>query len=214
MEKTITFKIPNEMWVDDFSENKTAPFNYTGAQQIWLIVNEDNSVNAFSETEPDSTTLGNKTAVMVDMGSGSNDDIAAATLIVMAAKDHTYNYADITNHDGSIYKRIENPRLNDLYTVRYNPSKGFELKPIIKDTTFTNRDIANTRKTYVEKYKQTFEFTAADQDKIDNYLSTIDTYLDTIKTAYSWKFIQPNPNEVPKIPVSLVQLFSTLPSTL
>ena len=65
MEKTVNVKIPNEIWVDDFSANKTATFNYSGPAKIWIIVEEDNTVNSYSETEP--VLAMNRSAIEVDI---------------------------------------------------------------------------------------------------------------------------------------------------
>ena len=209
MEKIITVKIPNEIWVDDFSANKTATFNYNGPAKVWVIVNEDNSVNSFTETEPE--LQAGKSAVEVDMATASQDKLEAATLLVMATKEHTYEYAPVTNHDGSVYQKITNPRLSDYYTIFNNPSQGFVLKIIEKDKTIPTEIIARQRKEYVEKYSNAYEFETADKAKITEYLTAINAYLDSVATAYPWKYIQIDTNEVPKIPVSLVKLFSTLP---
>ena len=209
MEKIITVKIPNEIWVDDFSENKTATFQYNGPAKIWTIIEEDNTVNSYSESEP--VLSGNRTFIEVDMATASADKQQAATLLVMRGAEHTYTYTPETNHDGSVYQKITNPKLSDYYTLRYNPALGFELITIEKDKTIPTEAIALQRKAYVEKYSAAYEFSDADESKITEFLTTINNYLNSVKTAYPWKYITIDKNEVPKIPVSLVQLFNTLP---
>lgn len=210
MEKTITANVPNELWVADFSANKTANFNYNGPQNLWIIVEQDNSVVDYSETEP--ALSENKTAVVVDMATSSLDKQQAATLLVMRDTEYEYTYTPETNHDGSIYQRITNPRLSDYYTLRYNPSQGFELKIIEKDKTIVTEEIAKERKAYVEKYYNTYSFSSEIEAQILQYLSDITNYLQSVETAYPWKYVQINKNEVPKIPVNLVQVFNTLPA--
>lgn len=211
MEKTVTVKIPNQLWVDDFSANKTAPFVYNGPAKVWLVVQEDNSVQTdYYEQEP--TAQPTQKAIEIDIATATQDQLEAATFAVMGSKEHTYTYTPETNHDGSIYQRITNPKLNDYYTLRYNPSTGFELKTIVKDTTVLNEKIAKDRKDYVEKYSTAFEFSAEDEAKITTYLTAIDAYLEQLKTVYPWKYVQIDKNEVPKVPLSLVQLFNTLPT--
>lgn len=210
MEKTVNVKIPNEIWVDDFSANKTATFNYSGPAKIWIIVEEDNTVNSYSETEP--VLAMNRSAIEVDIAAASPDKLQAAVFLVMQGAEHTYTYTPETNHDGSTYQRITNPKLNDYYTLRYNPSSGFELKVIEKDRTVPTEKIAQDRKTYVEKYANAYEFSTEDQAKITSFLTAINAYLQSVETAYPWKYVQIDKNEVPKIPVSLVQLFNTLPA--
>lgn len=209
MEKTITARIPNEIWVDDFSEDKTATFQYNGPAKVWVIVEQDNSVTSYSESEPVLTA--NRTSIEVDMTTASADKQQAATLLVMRGAEHTYTYVAETNHDGSVYQKITNPKLNDYYTLRYNPMNGFELKIIEKDKTIPTEAIAKERKAYVEKYSAAYDFSTEDQAKIDSFLAAINTYLQSVETAYPWKYITIDKSEVPKIPVTLVQLFNTLP---
>lgn len=210
MEKTITVRIPNEIWVNDFSENRTASFTYNGPDRVWIIIEKDNQVNSYTETEP--ILSEGRTAVEIDIATASEDQVIAATLLVSATQPHIYTYVPETNHDGSTYQRISNPKLKDYYTLRYNPSLGFELITIQKDTTVPTEIIAKERKAYVEKYADAYEFSAADTTKITEYLAALNTYLDSVSTAYPWKYVQINKNEVPKIPVELVQLFATLPA--
>lgn len=209
MEKTITVKIPNEIWVNDFSENKTATFTYNGPDVVWIIVEDDNTVNSYSESMP--TLQGNQTSVEIDLATASTDKQQAALLQVMKSSEHVYTYTPETNHDGSIYQKIVNPKLSDYYTLRYNPSQGFELKVIEKDKTIPTEAIAKERKEYVEKYSSAYEFSDSDEAMISQYLTSINDYLSSVETAYPWKYVNINKNEVPKIPVSLVQLFNTLP---
>lgn len=209
MEKTITVRIPNEIWVDDFSANKTATFQYNGPEKIWVIVEEDNTVNTYSETEPELSS--NRTSIEVNVATDSADKQQAATFLVMKSAEHVYTYESETNHDGSIYQKITNPKLSDYYTLRYNPSLGFELKIIEKDKTIITESIAKERRAYVEKYSAAYEFSTQDEEKISQYLNAITAYLDSVQTAFPWKYVEIDKNEVPKIPVSLVQLFNTLP---
>jgi hypothetical protein len=211
MEKTVTIKIPNELWVDDFSANKTAPFTYSGPAKVWLVVQEDNTVHAdYYEEEP--VVQATQKTIEIDVASATQSELEAAIYAVMGSKEHTYTYTPELNHDGSTYQKINNPKLNDYYTLRYNPATGFELKSIVKDTTVSTEKIAKDRKAYVEKYSSAFEFSTEDTAKIEAYLTSINTYLEQLKTVYPWKYVEIDKNEVPKVPLSLVQLFNTLPA--
>jgi len=209
MEKILTLNVPNELWVNDFSENETVQYTYTGPAKVWLTAEVDQSISGqIFETEPETE----KTKIEIDIANASESALAA----VIANKQrlegsYTYTYTDVTNHDGSIYKKLANPQVGDYYTFKYNPSLGIESELIVKDTANPNLKIAQDRKTYVQKYVGAFSFEPADQTKIDTYLAALNTYINTISTAYPWKYVSFNVNEIPKLPVSLVSLFSNLP---
>lgn len=216
MEKTLTLKVPNELWVNDFSQNKTTNYTYTGPDRVWLIV-EVNTGTVFDkiyETKPDADTIGDKELLEINISTASEAELAAVIGIKTKLSDapYVYTYVDQTNHDGSIYKAISNPTIFDYYSIKYVPVQGILLEPIYKDPTNANMPLALERKNYVEKFANAFDFESADAAKITAFLTNINTYISTISTAYPWKFISVDKNEVPKIPVSLVSLFSTLPS--
>lgn len=209
MEKILTLNIPNELWVNDFSENKTANYTYTGPDKVWLVVEPSNSLaNEIYDAEPQT----DKIKLEVNIANASDTELAYI-ISVQQAKDttYTYTYTEQTNHDGSKYDKIANPKISDYYTFKYNTALGIEKDLIVKDTTNPNYKIALDRKNYVEKYVVAFDFETADKAKIDAYLQTINTYIETISKAYPWKYVSFSVNEIPKIPVALVSLFSTLP---
>lgn len=209
MEKILTLDVPNELWVNDFSENKTKAYTYTGPAKVWLTVEPDGSISGeIYETEP----VTQKTKLEIDIAAATNKELAA----VIANKQkldtaYTYTYTDVPNHDGSIYTEISNPQVGDYYTFRYNTTEGINSELIVKDTTNPNLKIAQDRKAYILKYANAFDFESADTTKINTYISAIDTYIDSIATAYPWKYVTFNVSEIPKIPVALTVLFASLP---
>ena len=209
MEKILTLNVPNELWVNDFSENKTVQYTYTGPNKVWLTAEFDQSISGdIFETEPETQ----KTKIEIDIATASEAELAA----VIANKqrldtEYTYTYTDVPNHDGSTYTKISNPKVGDYYTFKHNTASGIESELVLKDPTNPNLKIAQDRKAYVQKYLNTFSFEAADQSKITTYITALDTYIASLATAYPWKYVTFNVNEIPKIPVTLVSLFSNLP---
>lgn len=209
MEKILTLNVPNELWVNNFSENKTATYTYSGPSTVWLVIESNGSISdSVFDAEPETT----KTKIEVDIATANNATLAAVIgLKQNLDTDYEYTYTPETNHDGSVYQKIANPKVGDYYLFNYNTSQGVVLELIVKDPKISNWQIAQDRKAYVVKYDDAFDFETADQTKIDTYLAAINAYLTTIENAYPWKFITVNKSEVPKIPVSLTTLFSTLP---
>ncbi len=213
MQKNVTVKVPNELWINDFSENKTIQFTYSGPESVWIIIGLDNSVQNILTETPVESQLNNSYSIEVNIATAPDDRVIAAAFLTTAKGQHEYTYADETNHDGSIYKRITNPLLKDYFTLHYFGSE-FVLRPLVKDTKNPLTEIAVSRKNYVEKYANTFEFDAPVTAQINAYLEAINDYIESVATAYPWKYISYNKNEVPKIPVSLVTLFNSLPDSL
>lgn len=215
MQKNVTVKVPNELWINDFSQNLTRQFTYDGPDKIWIIVSPNNVINGVSTEQPVEGQFDpGSTVVEIDISTASEDKLIAATLLISAKGNHTYTYEDEINHDGSIYKKITNPLLSDYYTLRFGHPDGFFLQPLLKDTKNPLIDVAVARKQYVEKFAAAFEFDAPTTSQINAYLLAIDTYIASITTAYPWKYVSYDKNEIPKIPVSLVTVFNSLPDSI
>lgn len=209
MEKILTLNIPNELWVNDFSENATASYTYTGPERVWLVIEPSYSITGeVYDTEPNT----DKIKLEVDISTANTDTLACIISIQQNKNtEYVYEYTTETNHDGSTYSKITNPKVSDYYIFKYNTASGIEKELLVKDTANPNYKIALDRKNYVEKYAVAFDFEQTDTDKINTYLTSINNYIETISTAYPWKYVSFNVNEIPKIPVVLVTLFSTLP---
>lgn len=205
MNKTITLKVPNELWVDDFSQNKTASFEYDGPDVLWLTHTDAGQLLGFAEQEPEGTR-----SIKVDIASATDAEIAAAIIATTASVSHQYTYEDELNYDGSIYKKITNPKLSDYFVPQILVNK-VQLNVAVKDPKHINLDKAIAKKDYVAKYVNAYSFSAEDQAQLDTFITDINAYIDTIKTAYPWKFIEVDAAEIPKIPVNIVKLFNELP---
>lgn len=208
MQKTITLAVPNELWVDDFSNGDVQDFTYDGPDTVWLTHTDAGGLLGYVTEEPVS---GN--SHRVDIASASDEEVAAAIIATQQADAYEYTYEDELNHDGSIYKRISNPRVSDFYTVKVLAG-SVSLDVFTKDKTHHNMSVAVERKKYVQDRANAFSFDDADQQLIDGFLSDIDGYIETISTAYPWKFVVVDKAEVPKIPVALVKIFNQLPSPI
>jgi hypothetical protein len=210
MQKTITVNVPDELWVSGFTQNKTAEFTYNGPDRIWAVI-EENFVSPTYYTEEPTSLPERKQAKEIVLATATDTEVAAAIILVNSADEHTYTYADETNHDGSIYKRITNPRLQDIYLVEA-VGDTFTLVQVLKDTTNPLTAIANQRLAYVKKYSDQYDFSAEDEAAINTYITNLTSYINTIKTAYPWKYVTYDTTEIPKIPVKLVTLFNSLPT--
>lgn len=211
MEKTLTIKIPNELWVDDFSENKTADFTYSGPDKIWFLV-QKTGINVL--VSPVTYTIEpqvreNEIAVPVEIATATEAELAAAIILQPELTPHQYTHTKQTNYDGSVYYAISNPKLNDYYDVGSSQTGVLSLVSITKNGPNPNLTPALQKQQLIEKYLADQQFSAEDRAKVEAYLAIISAYVAKVKTAYVWKFVT-IANDVPEIPAELMALFNTL----
>jgi len=220
MQKEFTVNVPDQLWVDSWEDGLTATYTYEGPQYFYIGLDQDlrarelrhgdleAEAEAFSEEEAEAFNY------VITVDANTNPDLATL-LYPHNHEDHIFE--DETNHDGSIYKKITNPCLRDYFIADYrlNPEDLEEAQcfadPIYKDTSSILEKTAKERLSIVKKYDIAYDFEADDQAKIDTFISNINTYLDSIATAYPWKYITMDVSEIPKIPASLQLLFNQLP---
>lgn len=209
MKKTLTIKVPDELWVNKFEKNLTKTYEYDGPAHIWILAKDENIAATAFENEPE-LTQPNEHKHYIDIANSTEEELACAIAVVHGPEPYEFIYSDQINHDGSIYKEITNPRLDHYYSPKLIEGK-ITLQLITKDPTLQNEIIAKERKEYVLKYMNTFEFDAEHKAKIDDFLTKINGYLETMQTVYPWKYVEIDKNEIPKIPTSLIQIFDALP---
>lgn len=209
MNKTLTIKVPDELWVNKFEKNLTKTFEYDGPASFWVKIRMDAIQPEAFEQEPVLIDL-TEQKHFINIENATDAELALAIMIIHGAEPYEFTYSDEVNHDGSIYKKIENPRVEDYYMAKFFAEK-VQLELITKDTTIQNEIIALERRNYVTKYSDAFDFEPQQQALIDDFLQRINTYLEAVKTAYPWKFVELSKNEIPKIPLSLVTIFNSLP---
>jgi len=209
MEKTFTVNVPDDLWVDSWTENKTTDYTYNGPSTINVLVSLTDDFPIVRWSEDDITVDDEDKQLVVTID--ADTDTAIAHAIVNAGAEHEYTYTTITNHDDSTHEEINNPTINDIYEVEYTPANGFVLKQIIKQSETMNERTAKERLAYVVKYDEAYDFDDATQTVIDTFKTNIDNYLTTMSTVYPWRYVTIDATVIPKIPASLVATFNTLP---
>lgn len=221
MQKQFTVNVPDELWVDSWETELTATYTYEGPQYFYIALdNITNQVydikhgNLENEAEPFSEDEVAKYDYILTIDAEVNPEVASA--LYMHEHDQ-HEFEDVTNHDGSIYKKITNPCLKDYFTVLFRNSledaseKEAFLSPIYKDKTNILHTTAQARLDSVKQYSDAYDFDSGDQLKIDTFIQTMTNYIGLVSTAYPWKYVTYNVSEVPKVPVALQLLFNQLP---
>lgn len=210
MEKTFTVNVPDDLWVDSWDQNKEQTYTYNGPETIYVVVQltEDFPIIEWSE-DPILREVDPNKQQIIELD--ANEQTAIAYYYYHNADEWEYEYTTITNHDGSTHEEYTNPTLEDIYQVVYSIQDGFVLSPIIRETETEAEKIAKGRLTYVQKYKNAYDFDEDVTEVINTFESNINDYLDTMATVYPWRYVNIDTTEIPKIPASLITVFNTLP---
>lgn len=207
MEKTFTINVPDEVWLNSWNNNKTETYDYVGPEKIWALVTRDNTPSAWSETELVANESNGETVYELD----ANTDTAIVYHLVHQSQEWEYTYTAETNHDGSTYDAIDNPRLHDYFSLDHLAGTGLTLEPIYKKATTIAEEKATERLAYVKKYDDTYDFDADIQTVIDTFVTDTETYLNKMSTVYPWKYVTISHDDIPKVPATLVAVFKELP---
>ena len=220
MQKEFTVNVPDQIWVDTWEDGLTATYTYEGPQYFYIGLDHNLSIIElrYGDLEAEAEAFTEEEAAVfnytVTVDADANPDLAT---LLYPLNHEAHTFEDETNHDGSIYQKITNPCLRDYFIgdYRINSESPDQAEcfanPIYKDTNNILKKTAKERLAIVKKYDIAYDFDAEDQTKIDTFISNINTYLDSIATAYPWKYITMDISEIPKIPSSLQLLFNQLP---
>jgi len=210
MSKTFTVNVPDQLWVDSWTENKTESYTYDGPS-TWNVLIDGNTNLASDWSEDPIEALPGTRDVVVTLDATDDSNLPVAHYMHTQGVDHEYTVEDETNHDDSVYQKITNPLIHDYFDIGYDTDAGLQLVPIYKNTKTIAEEKAEKRIEYVKKYNDTYDFDADTQAIIDTFLSSMDTYKTSMLTVYPWKYTTIDENEIPKIPASIVTIFNTLP---
>jgi hypothetical protein len=221
MQKEFTVNVPDQLWVNSWEDGLTKTYTYEGPQYFYIGLDHNLSLLELrygdDEVEADDFTEEEKSSFQYVITVNSEDNPDLAQLLYPRTSDTAHTFEDEINHDGSIYQKITNPDLRDYFIVNYriNSSSPDQAEcfadPIYKETSNVLKTTATSRLAQVKKYNDAYDFDDSDQAKIDSFILAINTYLETIETAYPWKYITMDITEIPKIPVSIQLLFNQLP---
>lgn len=210
MSKTFTISVPDQLWVDTWSTNKTESYIYSGPNTLYVLINDFTDAVSYWSEEPIDLPTGS-TDFVVELDATNDDNVPVAHFLHSQGIEHEYTYEDETNHDGSVYQKITNPVIQDYFDIKYDRGNGLYLEPMYKTTKTIAEEKAEKRLEYVKKYNNAYDFDEDTQATIDKFLTDMNTYLTTMSTVYPWKYESIDESDIPKIPASLVTVFNALP---
>lgn len=207
MIKDFTIAIPDEYWIDSWENNNSITYSYDGPEKIYV----KKSQAAITEWSAEEMEAIDEQETIIEIDANIQTDVAHH--FVSSKEDVIYEFEDEINPDGSIYKKIINPKIQDLFYLFLDSGLNkIMLKPIYKKTDSLPVIEARKKLEYVKKYNNTFDFEPEIKTVIDKFITDTEEYLSGMSTVYPWKYIE-IPNNSPKIPVVLIQKFSTLPTS-
>ena len=210
MSKTFTINVPDQIWVDSWTENKTESYTYDGPSTWNVLIDGNTNLASDWSEDPIEVSPGTRD-VVVTLDATDDSNLPVAYFMHTQGVDHEYTVEDETNHDGSVYQKTTNPLIHDYFDIGYDTDAGLQLVPIYKNTKTIAEEKAEKRIEYVKKYNDTYDFDADTQAIIDTFLSDMTAYMTTMSSVYPWKYVTIDENEIPKIPASIVAVFNTLP---
>jgi hypothetical protein len=214
MKQKFTQKIPNEIYIDDFSDNKVMELEYNGPDTLLLEV--DGNGTAFKIVEEARPML-EPTSYMYHIELNAADAIEAAHYIYTHADEHIYENIDIPNPDGSIYIAVSNPRIQDYYRLTYQPA-GLDMPGIWHFNLITRSMHSTIELKVINDYNNAKKklspilLTAETQTAFDDYTAKVEAWIADTADLCPWKYIEFPAGDIPKLPLVLIRLIAELDS--
>jgi hypothetical protein len=203
-------KIPNEIYIDDFSENKTIEWEYIGPET--LLIESIGAGGSLSIVEERRLFLGEGSLVQyVELDANARPDVAYYLITRPNLIEHTFT--DVINeYDGSVYKLVTNPRIQDYYQLWYDatmPDPWLFNLVVRQPYSTIELKVQNDRDSVTSKLSSVA--LPADVDAVYTaYLAECDAWLAEKEPLMPWKFVEFPAGNVPKIPYVLLKTISEL----
>src|SRR6056300_1390633 len=159
MGKTFTVNVPDQLWLNSWTENKTESYTYEGPN-TWNVVVCGESLLASDWSEDTIEADSGTKDFVVTLDATDDANLPVAYFMHTQGAEHEYTEEDETNHDDSVYKKITNPLIHDYFDVGYDNETGLHLTPIYKNTKTIAEEKAEQRLAYVKKYNDVYDFDA------------------------------------------------------
>jgi len=98
MSKTFTVNVPDQLWVDSWTENKTESYTYDGPS-TWNVLIDGNTNLASDWSEDPIEALPGTRDVVVTLDATDDSNLPVAHYMHTQGVDHEYTVEDETNHD-------------------------------------------------------------------------------------------------------------------
>jgi hypothetical protein len=211
MIKEFTYQIPDDLYVEGITGNKTVTYTYDGPEKFSVLVNSDGIVY---EVDPNPDELTSKSLEeLVEIDANKTPEVAYFFgHFLLKTFEHEYEFNEEVMDNGDIYRFPKNPILWDVYYVLYNrDSSEWEFKQVLKDKVKPGENTIRVRLNIINRYLETYEFLPEVEGEILKYVNTLNEYISNCTAICEWKYTNlPKPN-IPKIPALVASEFNKLP---
>lgn len=207
---TFSYPLPDELFVEGVSGEVTGTYTYNGPKTFDVHINslgfiEDIDVQNDPELGPD---------YRKKIDASKNPEVAY--ILSHYFVDNyvwEYEYEDEIMENGDVYKKPLNPNLKDAYDLIFDFDKDdWKLEQIIKLQDNPSAQVAKARKREIEKYSLKYSFGDEIDALIEDYILTLDEFIENNPPLKTWKYINFDINSVPKIPALISVELAKLPS--
>lgn len=212
MQKIFTVQVPDELWVNSWELNNSVDYEYSGPDEVYALLDPRKVLITCSPESVGEDLQEGWEEIVID---ASSDTAIAHFIVEINTTDpefaHTFE-DEVQPFDGSVYQKITNPRISDWFTLEYDHTgNGLFLEVIEKSLDTPLLQKAKEKLRYVERYNNEYEFGDDISLTIQNFLESINSYIASLETIKPWKHLEISEVGLPKVPVSLISAFSSLP---
>jgi hypothetical protein len=205
-----TYKVPDNQFIDDFSQNLTKTFVYRGPEVLVVTVPQ-NSGAAYTQ-KLDGPVYDDEFTVTINTTTNP-ELIPYASLLWGRPYNYVAEFEEITLEDGTLYQNCTNLDIHDYYfKPAYDVENQAWLEPvlIVKDTLSPKMRTEIAKGEMFAEILDKFELPTEAATKFATYKQALASYKSM--TAMPWKYPGQNPYDllVPKIPIDLVQVLNQL----
>lgn len=209
-----TKKIPDELWVDNFSKGLTATYVYDGPDKVYVIVDNENGQHVGLTVDKDYHEYNENQFDKLEIDATVDTDIAYYLTTLTNPVTREYNEVKLVN--GETYQEVSNPRIQDYYTIKYDiENKVWVWNLLTKEPkSIINKVIEEYRNKVNSELKRMGSNANSSVTKAaSNYLKVLDDYENTGNgSIQSWKRIEFDVSDVPTAPLDLMTAFNTVKS--
>jgi hypothetical protein len=127
MIEKFSYPMPNELYIDSFTEGKKLSLTYDGLEYVTVLVNKLTGI--ISGINPE--TYDKDVYDLIKVSAKKSPEICY--FLTNSSDSHEYEYEDELMENGDIYKKIVNPTLHDAYTIFHDfESNSLKLNLIVK----------------------------------------------------------------------------------
>jgi hypothetical protein len=207
---TFSYPLPDELFVEGVSGDVTGTYTYDGPETFDVQVNNAGEIEDIDpQTDPE-----NGPDFKITINASENPEVAYLMQHYFV-DNYVYEYEteDEILENGDVYKKILNPDLKDAYYPKFNfETNEWELILVVKDQTNPSVIEAKRRKEYIGSYSSKYSFGVDLDSQIENYLEELEEFILSTPPIKSWKYINFNLSEVPKIPYNISIELAKMPN--